>query len=107
MFSVKYPPTKIKKGFKDKKEAAKWIQDNLKGRQKMDATIVKESSMEDFVESVLYEIDAKTAASKMDSVMSSINDLSRVISRDRNLSKMVRSLEEQAKRISVEINKRM
>lgn len=66
-----------------------------------------ERNVEDLVESILCEVDAKAGAKRMDMVMSSINELRKVTSRDPKIDKMVRQMEDMAKKISAEFNKRM
>lgn len=63
--------------------------------------------MEQFVESVLCEVDAKAAAKRMDMVLSAINELRKVTSKDRKVDKEVRSLEDHAKKIASIFNQRM
>jgi len=68
---------------------------------------MKKRNMETFVESVLCEVDAKAAAKRMDMVLSSINELRKVTSKDKKVDKMVRKLEDDAKKIASVFNQRM
>ena len=67
----------------------------------------QERDIENFVESVLFEVDAKAAAGRMDQVLSSINELRKVTSFDPKFDSKVKKLLGTAQKLAQELNKRL
>jgi hypothetical protein len=63
--------------------------------------------IEQMVETILTEkaVDAKAAADRMDKVLVAINNLRKITRPDKGFDKSVRKLEDDAKRIAIELNK--